>query len=74
MGWVQWFSNFLLFPTPMGAISQLFAGTSPTLKKADSGKYFIPWAREAKPRKGTQDPVLADKLWNYLEKETAGKY
>jgi retinol dehydrogenase 12 len=65
----------LMFYEPwQGAITQLFAGTSPTLTKKDTGKYFIPWAREVTPRKGTQDLALADKLWNYLEKETAGKY
>jgi len=64
----------LLYPTPLGAISQLYAGTSPELTKADSGKYFIPWARVATPCPGTQDPVLAEKLWKYLEKDTAGKY
>lgn len=58
----------------MGAINQLYAGTSPTLTKSDSGKYFIPWAREAIPAQGTQDPALADKLWAYLEKDTEGKY
>ena len=73
-GFTQWLSTFFLFPTPMGAITQLYAGTSPNLTKADNGKYFIPWAREAKPKKGMQDVVLAEKLWDYLEKETAGKY
>jgi retinol dehydrogenase-12 len=57
-----------------GAITQLYAGTSPTLTKDDSGKYFIPWAREAKPKNGVQDAALADKLWDFLEKDTAGKY
>jgi len=64
----------MLYPTPMGAITQLFAGTSPTLTKKDSGKYFIPWAREAIPATGSQDPELAEKLWTYLEKDTEGKY
>jgi retinol dehydrogenase 12 len=66
--------GWFLFPPWQGAITQLFAGTSPTLTQKDSGKYFIPWAREARPRDGSQDPVLAEKLWDYLEKETAGKY
>lgn len=71
---VQWLSNFLLYPAPMGAITQLYAGTSPKLTRADNGKYFIPWARVAEPKKGVQDIALAEKLWDYLEKETAGKY
>lgn len=70
----QWLGNILMYPTPMGAITQLYAGTSPKITKADNGKYFIPWAREAAPATGVQDPALADKLWNFLEKDTAGKY
>jgi retinol dehydrogenase 12 len=70
----QWIANFLLFPTPMGAINQLYAGTSPDLTIRDTGKYFIPWARAHPPAKGVQDPALAEKLWKYLEEETAGKY
>ena len=73
-GFFNWLGSFLLHPTPMGAITQLYAGTSPKITKADNGKYFIPWAREALPKAGVQDPALADKLWDYLEKDTAGKY
>jgi retinol dehydrogenase 12 len=74
-GFFPWLLNkILLWPGPYGAITQLYAGTSPELTMKDSGKYFIPWAREAQPSKGTQDPALADKLWDYLEKDTQGKY
>jgi retinol dehydrogenase 12 len=66
--------GLLLFPAWMGAITQLYAGTSPKLTRADNGKYFIPWAREAKPRDGVQDITLAEKLWNFLEEDTQGKY
>jgi retinol dehydrogenase 12 len=70
----QWLLSLVLFPTPMGAINQLYAGTSTDLTIKDSGKYFIPWARAHPPAKGVQDPALADKLWNFLEEDTAGKY
>jgi retinol dehydrogenase-12 len=73
-GFLQWLINFSLYPAPMGAITQLHAGTSPKLTKADNGKYFIPWAREAEAKKGMQDLALAEKLWDYLETETTGKY
>lgn len=71
---INWILSFFLFPPWMGAITQLYAGTSPTLTKADNGKYFIPWAREWYPTKGVQDPNLADKLWGFLEEDTFGKY
>ena len=70
----QWISRFVFSPTPMGAINQLYAGTSQKLTKTDSGKYFIPWAREGKLAKDLQEPELADKLWKFLEEDTAGKY
>jgi retinol dehydrogenase 12 len=70
----QWLISFFLFEPWKGAITQLYAGTSPALTKKDSGKYFIPWAREELPMAGVQDPALADKLWDFLEKDTAGKY
>jgi len=70
----NWLLGFALYTPLVGAITQLYAGTNPELTKTDSGKYFIPWAREASPETGTQDLALAEKLWAYLEEETAGKY
>lgn len=58
----------------MGALTQLYAGTCPDLRKEDNGAYFIPWARKGKARKGCQDKDLAIKLWEYLEREIQGKY
>ena len=58
-----------MYPPTMGAISLLYAATSPELKRLDSGKYFIPWARPGTPKKGTQDVELATKLWDFLEED-----
>ena len=59
----------------MGAINQLYAGTSPDLTLKDSGKYFIPWARAHPPNSYLNENIeLADKLWDFLEKDTEGKY
>jgi NAD(P)-dependent dehydrogenase (short-subunit alcohol dehydrogenase family) len=69
-----WLLSFIFHEPWKGAVTPLFAGTSTTLTKKDSGKYFIPWAREAAPHAGIQDPALADKLWDFLEEDTAGKY
>ena len=62
-----------MYPPPMGAITQLYAGTSTDLKKEDNGRYFIPWARAGTPKQGTQDIVLAMKLWDFLEHDIEGK-
>lgn len=72
--WWAWIVEWLSFPPHMGAINQLYAATSQELTRMDSGKYFIPWARAAKPRNGCQDVALADRLWEFLEQETTGKY
>jgi retinol dehydrogenase 12 len=61
-----------MYPAPFGAITQLYAGTSPDLTTADSGKYFMPWARPGFPLEGMQDLDLAMKLWDFLDKETEG--
>lgn len=58
-----------MHPPAMGAISLLYAATSPDLKTEEGGTYFIPWARVATPKKGTQDVQLAIKLWDFLEED-----
>jgi retinol dehydrogenase 12 len=49
----------------------MFAAVNPELGKHDSGTYFVPWARRSVPKAGTLDPALAEKLWNFLDKEMA---
>jgi hypothetical protein len=63
-----------LYPAPLGAVTQLYAGTCLDLSKKDNGRYFIPWARPGVPKKGTQDVQLALKLWDFLENDIKGKY
>ena len=55
-----------MYPSHMGAITPMYAGTSPELQRADSGSYLIPWARRGTPLKGTQKVELAMKLWDFL--------
>lgn len=55
-----------MYPAHMGAITPMYAATSPELQRADSGSYFIPWARHGTPSQGTQDVDLAMKLWDFL--------
>lgn len=56
----------MLYPTPMGAITQLWAGTSPEAVNLN-GKYLVPWAREGPVRPETRDAALGEKLWTWLE-------
>ncbi|KAA1473086.1 NAD-P-binding protein [Dentipellis sp. KUC8613] len=61
----------ILYPTPMGALTQLWAGTAP--ETADyNGRFLIPWARLGKANSATDDPETAQKLWDWLEGEVKG--
>ncbi|KAH9931772.1 hypothetical protein B0H21DRAFT_760910 [Amylocystis lapponica] len=58
------------YPVPMGALTQLYLAGSPNVSKADSGAYYIPWARRATPiRNEANDPALGAKLWDWCEHE-----
>ncbi|EIW79062.1 NAD(P)-binding protein [Coniophora puteana RWD-64-598 SS2] len=59
---------FLLYSTPKGALTQLYAGTAPEAAELN-GKYLVPWARLGQPKKSTQDPKLGEKLWDWLEEQ-----
>ncbi|KAF7374339.1 NAD(P)-binding protein [Mycena sanguinolenta] len=59
--------NSMLFPTPLGALTQLWAGTT-DVGKTFGGKYLIPWAREGKSP--STDPAAEKALWTCIGKET----
>ncbi|KAI9573392.1 hypothetical protein HD554DRAFT_2202150 [Boletus coccyginus] len=67
-GFLQRNLDFFLADVSWGAITQLYAGTSPDGKSLN-GKYLIPWARIGSPRADTQDPEVGKKLWEYLEEQ-----
>ncbi|KLO08981.1 NAD-P-binding protein [Schizopora paradoxa] len=56
----------MLYPTHLGAITQLYAGTAP--EAADhNGKFLIPWARVGEHTKASNSPENATRLWDWLE-------
>ncbi|EJF65172.1 NAD(P)-binding protein [Dichomitus squalens LYAD-421 SS1] len=59
----------LLYPASMGALTQLWAGTSPEGLGLGGG-YLVPWARRGTAREETQDGQLGKKLWAWMEKHT----
>jgi retinol dehydrogenase 12 len=61
----------LLFPASYGALTQLFVGTT-DLKASgiQSGKFYIPWAREGPMPNGALDDEVAERLWKWLEDVT----
>ncbi|KAJ2919177.1 hypothetical protein MD484_g1196, partial [Candolleomyces efflorescens] len=60
----------LLHPTPMGALTQLWAGT--TQEGATlNGKYLIPWARVGTGNPAINDEKLGADLWKWFEDQVA---
>ncbi|MCJ1389563.1 hypothetical protein MMC18_002420 [Xylographa bjoerkii] len=52
-----------------GAYTQLFAIASPSFTREQSGKYFVPVAKEKTPSIYAQDDELGEKLWQWTEAE-----
>ncbi|KAM5535833.1 hypothetical protein V8D89_010451 [Ganoderma adspersum] len=66
---IQKVANLLiLYPTPYGALTQLWAGTMPEAVNFN-GEFLIPWARPGKCRPEAYDPVIGERLWNWLEEQ-----
>lgn len=63
------FSNMVvMYDTPQGALTQLYAATSPEATSLN-GKYLVPWARVKSARQDTQDAELGKALWDWLEEQ-----
>ncbi|KAF8509047.1 NAD-P-binding protein [Gautieria morchelliformis] len=71
-GLVRSLLNMILHPAPMGALTPLWAGTSPQTKELN-GKYLIPWARIGSPSAAAQDLALGQRLWDYLQDQVKQK-
>ncbi|RDB18051.1 hypothetical protein Hypma_000729 [Hypsizygus marmoreus] len=59
---------YFLYPASQGALTQLWAGTSPEGAEFN-GKYLVPWARIGTPLAGTQDPELGKQLWAWADEQ-----
>jgi NAD(P)-dependent dehydrogenase (short-subunit alcohol dehydrogenase family) len=64
------FLNLIAFKPPFGALTPLWAGTSPEGTKLN-GKYLVPWAKIGKPRKDSQDPTTGKRLWAWVDTQIA---
>lgn len=64
----RFFLKLFLHPVALGAITQLYAGISEEVTMADSGGYFVPWARKDKAaREETRDPEFCAKVMELME-------
>ncbi|KAK0481150.1 NAD(P)-binding protein [Armillaria luteobubalina] len=66
---IQYLSQYVLYSSTYGALTQLWAGTAPEAA-ACNGMFLAPWARIARPNPCTDDPAVAKKLWDWLEEHT----
>ncbi|GJE99310.1 NAD(P)-binding protein [Phanerochaete sordida] len=66
----QWFTNLMLWPTPMGALCPLFAGTTAEALQYN-GEYLAPWGRLARCRDEVYDSEVGRRLWDWLEGQVA---
>ena len=62
--------KLVTYPTPMGVITPLYAGTSPEVERLN-GEYLTQWARVGTPR--SNDPILGRELWTWLEEQVEGR-
>lgn len=72
---VRWLMNtLLLYPTPQGAITQLFGATSPSITIENTGAFLVPWARIDVPaRREVNDLEFRAKVIAVIEKQIAAK-
>lgn len=56
-----------------GAYNSLFTVASPDFTAEMNGKYFIPVAKISPPSKWAENAELAQKLWEWTEKEMRSK-
>jgi len=58
----------ILFDVEHGALTQLWAGTSPEASGLN-GKYLIPFAHVGSASVETQNPQTGQELWTWLEEQ-----
>jgi retinol dehydrogenase-12 len=60
--------NLGLYEPHFGALTQLWAGTSPQSAELN-GQYLMPWARVGKPNSKASDEKMGEKLWEWMEQQ-----
>lgn len=65
----KWLLNFVKQPTSKGALTQLYAATTPNADSLD-GQYLKPWARLSQSSAASRDPAAGKELWDWLKDQT----
>lgn len=73
--WVQWLGKKTILHAPaLGAITQLYAGTSKDVTMEHTGGYFIPWARVDKQATAeANDPVFCAKVMDLVKEQASAR-
>ncbi|QRW05517.1 short chain dehydrogenase [Ceratobasidium sp. AG-Ba] len=67
--WLVSILHLFMYPSYMGAITPLWAATSPA--GADlGGRYCLPWARVGMAEKWAEDPEKMAELWSWIIQQT----
>ncbi|KAJ7761575.1 NAD-P-binding protein [Mycena maculata] len=69
-GLMRKLTDLTLYPVPLGALTQLWAGTTDEGATL-GGKYLIPWARVSKSDPAAKDPDAGKALWAWAEEQVA---
>ncbi|KAF7374115.1 Short-chain dehydrogenase/reductase family protein [Mycena sanguinolenta] len=70
-GWMQVLSNALLYPSPMGALTQLWGATVAKPEQI-TGQYLVPWGRVGKADKRTTNLELEEEVIRYIREQIKG--
>ncbi|KZW01088.1 NAD(P)-binding protein [Exidia glandulosa HHB12029] len=62
--------GMLLYPVQQGALTSLYAATSP--EATENGAYYIPWARRGVANAKARDPVTGARVWEWMEEQIKG--
>jgi len=62
------FLNLFLHPIHLGALTSLWAGTSPETEHMN-GSFLIPWARVGAALPEERDPAAGERLWAVIEEQ-----
>ncbi|PWN43390.1 NAD(P)-binding protein [Ceraceosorus guamensis] len=69
---VKAITSIALHSTERGALTSLYTATSPDVTLAESGSYYVPWARKWNTSHAkADDPAAQEATWEWNEKEIA---
>ncbi|KAJ7636806.1 hypothetical protein FB45DRAFT_864794 [Roridomyces roridus] len=70
-GLIRLIMHSYMYPTPMGALAQLWAGT--VAKPSEiTGQYVVPWGKVAEPEKRTKSAKLETEVIAFLKEQIQG--